>query len=425
VLNPDEPERITSDAPVGLPPAGNASPPWEPSTRLVVGVLLLLGALLAVYTLRAVLAPILAGLVITYLLYPVVARLCRTTRLPRWLVVSLLFLLLLALVAGATTGLGFAASSQTPDLVLAVMSLADQVPGALDRLANMTVAFGPFSLDLGTLNLRPLLALLGSTLQPLLEQTGNLMADLVGTTARVVTQTLFALVLAFYLLLDYRVVDRFVMAVAPLHYRSDIQRLLQQTVQAWHAFLRGQVLLGLIVGVSTAVVLGVLGLRFALGLGVIAGVLELIPLLGPVIATALAVLVAVFQSSNWWGLAPWAFALAVLLSGVLIQQVENHVLVPRIMSRNLNMHPVAVLIAVLAGGSLLGLLGVILAAPTLATLRIWVGYLYRKAAGLDAWPPPPPESMEPPPARHPGRWSLRRRTTRTTDESSAPGASHA
>jgi predicted PurR-regulated permease PerM len=250
------------------------------------------------------------------------------------------------------------------------------------------------------------------------------MADLVGTTARVVTQTLFALVLAFYLLLDYRVVDRFVMAVAPLHYRSDIQRLLQQTVQAWHAFLRGQVLLGLVVGVSTAVVLGVLGLRFALGLGVIAGVLELIPLLGPVIATALAVLVAVFQSSNWWGLAPWAFALAVLLSGVLIQQVENHVLVPRIMSRNLNMHPVAVLIAVLAGGSLLGLLGVLLAAPTLATLRIWVGYLYRKAAGLDPWPPPPPESMEPPPTRHSGRWTLRRRRPQP-DEPPASGATHA
>jgi predicted PurR-regulated permease PerM len=403
----------------------NASPPWEPSTRLVVGVLLLLGGLLAVYTLRSVLPPILAALVVAYLLYPVVGRLCRWTRLPRWLVVSLVFLVLLVLVAGATTGLGFAATTQTSDLVQAVLSLADQLPGELERLANTTVAFGPFTLDLATLNLRPLLTALGSTLQPVLQQTGNFMADLVGTTARLVTQTLFALVLAFYLLLDYRVVDRFVMAVAPLHYRSDIQRLLQQTVQAWHAFLRGQVLLGLVVGLATTAVLGILGLRFALGLGVIAGVLEFIPIFGPVIATALAVLVALFQSSNWWGLAPWAFTLAVLLSGVVIQQVENHVLVPRIMSRNLNMHPVAVLIAVLAGGSLLGLLGVLLAAPTLATLRIWVGYLYRKAAGLEAWPPPLSEATEPPAPRRPGRWSLGRRKPRGRDESPDAGAKHA
>jgi predicted PurR-regulated permease PerM len=107
---------------------------------------------------------------------------------------------------------------------------------------------------------------------------------------------------------------------------------------------------------------------------------------GPVIAGLIAFLVALFQGSNWWGLAPLTFALVVLAVFALIQQVENNILVPRIIGRSLNLRPLVVLLAALAGASLAGVLGLLLAAPAVASLRIWLGYVYRKTLGLDTWP---------------------------------------
>jgi predicted PurR-regulated permease PerM len=82
--------------------------------------------------------------------------------------------------------------------------------------------------------------------------------------------------------------------------------------RVWHAFLRGQLLMGLAVGTATAVILSILGVRFALGLGLLAGVLEFVPVFGPWITGLISVLVALFQSTNFWGLSPLTFALFVL-----------------------------------------------------------------------------------------------------------------
>jgi predicted PurR-regulated permease PerM len=156
----------------------------------------------------------------------------------------------------------------------------------------------------------------------------------------------------------------------------------------WQAFLRGQLLMGLAVGAATAVILSILGVRFAMGLGLVAGVLEFVPVFGPWITGMISVLVALFQGSNFWGLSPLSFALAVLGASILIQQVENNILYPRIIGHSLNLNPLVVLLALLAAGSLVGVVGLLLAAPTVATLRLVVSYLYWKVVGVSAAEPP-------------------------------------
>jgi predicted PurR-regulated permease PerM len=165
----------------------------------------------------------------------------------------------------------------------------------------------------------------------------------------------------------------------------------------WNAYLRGQVLLALIIGIVVAVVLSVLGVSNALALGLLSGVLEFLPIIGPVIGTAAAVLVAVFQSSNYLGLSPLIYGLLVLGVMIAIQQIENHVLVPRIVGGALDLHPVAVMVGVLMGASLAGLLGAILAAPVLATLKLFAVYVWRKMLDLDPFPESdsPEEQVEP------------------------------
>jgi len=104
------------------------------------------------------------------------------------------------------------------------------------------------------------------------------------------------------------------------------------------------------------------------------------------------VIVAFFQPSNPWQLSPLIFTLIVLTVFLIIQQIESAILAPKIIGVSLDLHPLIVFLAIIAGGILFGLVGVLLAAPLVATTRLWLGYVYRKVVGLDT---PPPSVLEP------------------------------
>jgi predicted PurR-regulated permease PerM len=116
----------------------------------------------------------------------------------------------------------------------------------------------------------------------------------------------------------------------------------------------------------------------ALLLGLLAGILEIIPNLGPVLAAVPAVALAFFQGSDRLPLSNEWFVALVIFLYILIQQVENYVFVPRILGASVKLHPVVVIAGVVAGASIAGLLGIFLAAPTIASLRLLGGYLYAK-----------------------------------------------
>ncbi len=132
-----------------------------------------------------------------------------------------------------------------------------------------------------------------------------------------------------------------------------------------------------------------IGLPNAPALGLLAGVLEFIPNVGPILAAVPAILIALFQGSYWLPLSNFWFAVLVAGLYVLIQQVEANLLIPRIMGRSLNLHPLVVLVAVILGGSLAGILGVLIAAPTVATLRVLGEYIYRRLTDQEPFPSAP------------------------------------
>jgi predicted PurR-regulated permease PerM len=343
---------------------------------LGVGLLLRLGRLLI---------PVILGFVLAYLVDPLVTGLSRITRIPRWLSVLLLYVVIVLLVGGLTAGTGLIITQQLIGLVNDLGTLSAQLPDFLTRLSEMTLVIGPWVIDLSTV-INPLLGSVGSAVQPLLAQTGALLASIAGATASVVGLVLVVMLFGYYLLLDFGGLDEYVMHFVPRAYQSDVQRLMKGTQQVWRAFIRGQLILGAVVGVLTGIALAAVGLRFALVLGLIAGVLELVPTFGPIVAGVLAILVALFQGTNSLGLTPLAFALVVIGVSFLIQQIENNLLVPRIIGGSLNLHPMVVLLGAIVGGTMAGILGVLLAAPVIATGRLWLGYFYRKTVGLETWP---------------------------------------
>jgi predicted PurR-regulated permease PerM len=382
------------------PPPEPSSPAWQPGTRLAVGALLLVLALIVLSRLRQLLVPSLLALLLAYVLHPVVTRLAHKLRLSRGLAVLIVYLMILVIMAGATTGMGLMVSQQVAGLVADLGQISASIPGLLERLAHSRFTIGPWTFDLAAVNLAPVLDWLTSSVRPLLTQTGVMVASAAGATASAVGLILAVMVFGYYMLVDFGTLDDSLIEMVPGPYRADVRRLLDETGAVWHAFLRGQLILGLVVGSVVAVVMTVLGVRFSLVLGLIAGALEFVPIFGPLIAGLIAVLVALFQGANWWGLSPLWFGLVVLAAFALIQQVENNVLVPRIIGSSLNLNPLFVLLGALAGGVLAGVLGLLLAAPTLATLRLWIGYIYRKVVGLETWPAsvlkPPRRSDRPP-----------------------------
>jgi predicted PurR-regulated permease PerM len=373
------------------------SPPWRPSSRLAGAVVLLVLLAALLYALRGLLLPMLLALLLAYMLAPVMHWLRRRLKLPRLVSALLIFVVLGAALGGAATGLGLAASQQLGGLIEDLILLSDQVPDQLARIAEAQIVIGPWVYNLSAVNAQPVVSAVASILQPFLSQTGTLLATLASATASAVGVIALIAILAFYMLVDLDGAEERMSEWAPPDYRQDFLRLLQETTLVWRAFVRGQLLLGLVLGSVVAAILAALGVRFALVLGLIAGVLDIVPFFGPFVAGLIAVVVAFFQGANWWGLHPLAFAAIVLGAFLVIQQIENTILIPAILGFSLKMRPLSVL----------------LAQPVAAMLRVWVFYFYRKTAGLDPWPEPP----SPPPERPPRpAWAWIRRRGRRPPE---------
>jgi predicted PurR-regulated permease PerM len=154
-------------------------------------------------------------------------------------------------------------------------------------------------------------------------------------------------------------------------------------------------MLAIVVGIVVSISLTILGLNNALALGILSGLLEFLPIVGPAIGAIAAVLVALFQPGNYFGLSPVIYGLIVLAIMLLIQQLENSILVPRIVGGALDLHPVVIMIAVAMGASLAGILGAILAAPVTASVKLLGAYSWRKMLDL-----PPFSESESTPSQH-------------------------
>jgi predicted PurR-regulated permease PerM len=363
-----------------------SSPQWQPGTRLVVGLMLILGVLILLYLLRELMASVGLALLLAYVLHPLVERMMLQTKLSRVQAVLIVYVVLVIILAGTTTGVGLAVSQRLIMLATYLAELSVELPAQIEGLASRVITIGPWQWDLALINLEPLLAEVASAIGPLLSQTGNMLTSLVRATASTVTTIFLVMIMGYYILVDFEKLEGMFLSWVPTSYRDDVDRLIASTGMIWNAFLRGQFILAIIIGLLVMLVLVGLGVRFAVVLGLIAGLMEFVPMFGPFIAALVAFFVTLFQSANWWGLSPFMLGVVVLGAFVLIQQIENNYLVPRIIGQSLNLHPLVVLISVLAGGSLAGVLGLLLAAPVVATLRLWFGYVYSKVVVIETQP---------------------------------------
>jgi len=347
-------------------------------------------ALLALYTAgwllvnaAPALTPFVIGSVLAYLLMPIVDQLAQ--RMPRWLAILVVYIGGIGLLAGFIAFIIPPAIDQVQQL-FATIPDTDRLLQMWNNLVQEYRALVPTSLQ------QPIEQGIRNALQT--AQT-NLATYLQGIGAFVFTQVLNVLntltfligfliipIWLFYLLHDRSQGAALVDQLLPARARPDFWNIWGIADEVFSDYIRGQLLLGVAVGAMVGVGLLLLRLlgfdvRYILLLAIIAGITELIPIIGPIIGAIPGVLVGFFGGEG--GL---QVGLAVLVVYIVVQQLENNLLVPRIIGESVGVHPAILTVVLIAMGQVFGLLGVVLAAPLTAIARDLFVYIYRRLDGL-------------------------------------------
>ena len=351
---------------------------WSRTTKRLVIVGLVIILLLVCYVFRDLLPPVAIALVLAYLLKPIADFAERRSKLPRTLIVIFIFLVILISFSTMVVTIVPYAMDQVRSLNL---NLQEQTNTLIDFLSQPIQILGR------TFSLQDLVGDLQSALQDLLQPFATQTITLLFNVASSLLWVVSILVISFYLVKDADRLRAFLDRIAPPGYTEELRHLREEINHVWKAFFRGQVLLGFVIGMAVWISMLIVGLPNAGLMGLLAGLLEVIPTFGPVLATIPALLIAFFQGSTYLPLSSFWFSFLVLAIYFVIQQTENAYLVPRIMGRRMLLHPVIIFIGVLAGGLLFGVLGVLLAAPVIGTMRVLLIYIYAKLLDEDPFPP--------------------------------------
>lgn len=369
---------------------------WNPFVKqlVIVGGLIILAWLLNRE--QALLPPLVLTCLLAYLLSFPVNALVRHTGWPRTLVVVMVFVLVLLVIITAPVlvvpRLMNLISALGNTLGYLIAELAEATPKPIVISPTMVIDLGPFYAPINrwlTNILQPDLGLV-QNLQDLLFPFATGAATVVREAVLSVITLGFMLFLTFYLLKDWPVISRWVVTRLPEPLLPEFRRLWAELAAVWDAFVRGQLTVALIMGLLIWIGMTILGIRNAPALGLLSGLAEFVPGVGPTIAAVIGIVIALLSGSTWIDLPPLGFAALTAGTYVLLSQFDNWYLIPRIVGRRVALHPIVVIVGAFAGAQLAGVLGLLLAAPTIASARVLFGYAFHKL--LDEEPFPAPEA---------------------------------
>jgi beta-phosphoglucomutase-like phosphatase (HAD superfamily) len=195
-----------------------------------------------------------------------------------------------------------------------------------------------------------------------------------GLTTSIVS-LVYVVVLNFWLLKDMHKLQRSFFETIPSAYQEEIRRLTSNLSDIWEAFLRGQLVLSLVIGSITWICLVILGMPNATGLALLAGLMEFLPSIGPAISGTIGTVLAFFQGSTWLPVGNFFFAVIVGIVYAIIGQVESVYFIPRFVGGRVKLHPAVTFAGIIAGALTFGVLGILLAAPTIASTRELLYYI--------------------------------------------------
>lgn len=343
----------------------------SPRARTVVLWIGFIAGAFLLFEVAHALKPFIWAVITAYILHPLVSFIHRKTRLPKHLITAWLYVML-------GLSITILIINFLPSLIDQLKELQDDVPGAVDDAQNW--------LEQHQMNRLERLGVEADFVDKRLDEAGQQLADLLSQaalpivlgTVSILIELVIYLVASFYLIVYG---DRFVQAIRNVfnrRYHREFDNLMVDINSTLGAYLRGQALLVVIMSIASFIGLSILQVEYALAVAIATGFLELIPIVGPWTAGAVAVTVALFQDSTPFGWSNATLAIVVGLMFFTLRQLEDAFVVPLVIGRIIHLHPLLVIFVVVIGTSLGGILGLILAVPIAAVIKILVTYFYGK-----------------------------------------------
>jgi predicted PurR-regulated permease PerM len=371
---------------------------WSRPTKYLVGVGLVILGIYIFNLSRLVIPSLIVAALIAVIVRPVILWLQSRLQLPRGLAVGLVYLGLVILAPLVVmlilpTIIDSLAYVGNLDYQSILQSFTEWLRSTLTTIKTSKLPITGFdayidrSIDRLLKEFQPVSTTasvppsLDAILQPLSSALMSIMAagaDLVGAVIAQVVKIIFIFLASIYISLDAHIYRNAFLNAIPAAYQPEFSSLLARVERLWNNFFHGELVLMLVVGGMTTIGLAALGVPGALYLGIIAGLLEIIPNFGPIIATVPAVIVALIQGSAFLPISNLAFAGLIILFYILVQQVENNLIVPRVLGAALELPPLIVMTGIVIGASAGGILGALLATPVIASGREVLHYIYRK-----------------------------------------------
>jgi predicted PurR-regulated permease PerM len=362
-------------------------PRWPYPTKIVISLLLLALFLYLLSRFREAIPPFILAAILAFVLTPAVNGLAKRLRERRTLAILICYVILLGVAISIPVVITPILATQIAELNLDMQRISVQVESAISQRYTL----GVWTIDVKALSGQVTQTLQG-VIEPMMGQTFDLLLEAISS----VVWLIFIMVVAFYLIRDGAILKEWAMHLVPSDYLSDFAALHHEITQIWSAFFRGQLTLALVVGIIFTLIGWIIGLPFALAMGILAGLLEFLPSIGHGIWLMIATVLALFVGSTWIPLPNWAFAILIAGLHIFFQQFDLNYLIPRIIGSRMHLSPLVVILGIVAGALLAGVLGIPLAAPTIASARVIGRYIYANLLDLEPFPGHISEPLPPP-----------------------------
>jgi predicted PurR-regulated permease PerM len=302
-------------------------------------------------------APFLIACLIAYLLYPIVQKI-HQYNIPRSIAILLIYLLFFG-------GIGYLIYRVYPAIVTQLRDLEDYLPQLVAMYQDIiyqvyeSTSFLPETVH----------DKIDDMIQSMEQAIDAIIGKLIGGVTKIIDFIVILTVipvLVFYFLKDYEKIKDYVKRFIPGKYRDSASNLVHAVDEGLGGYIRGQLLVCLFVAITSYLIYQFLGIKYALLLAIFMGLMNFIPYFGPIIGAIPAVLIALTVSGK--------MVLFVFIGVFAIQLIEGNLLSPYIVGKSIKIHPVAIIFALLLGGKLGGVLGMVLAVPTFTILRVVIKY---------------------------------------------------
>lgn len=323
-----------------------------------------LGLLGFIYLFKAVLLPFVLGMVIAYLLNPLVTYLgkAKIKRAPAALMLSSIFFIFIALFLAVLI----------PVLYKQTVQLADDLPTYIDStlawLQPYTVQVMGMLGEGGEVDLKAVLSdHFGTAAQVSKQLLGHVLAG--GQAALDLLSVLVLTpIVTYFMMKEWDKITAWVKGLMPRDHKDTIMRLLRQIDKKIAGFVRGQISIAFILAIAYAIALSIAGLKYGFLIGLVSGLISIIPMVGSTVGLIVSIAVAWFQSGD--------VIFVAIIGGIFIagQLIEGNILSPKIVGESVGLHPLWVFFALMAGGALFGVLGMLLAVPLAAVAGVLLAF---------------------------------------------------